>query len=81
MRSLVVWSVLGSLATAALCALVAPVMLLFGLDPSQIRIIMPDVGGGFGTKANYYVEQAVVAACALRFKHPVKSLAAPQAGT
>jgi hypothetical protein len=36
MRSLVVWSVLGSLATAALCALVAPVMLLLGLDPFTI---------------------------------------------
>ena len=46
--------------------------ILFGLDPSQIRIIMPDVGGGFGTKANYFVEQAVIAACALRFKRPVK---------
>ena len=46
--------------------------LLFGLDPSQIRIICPDVGGGFGTKANYYPEQAVIAAGALRFKHPIK---------
>ncbi len=46
--------------------------LLFGLDSSQIRIIMPDVGGGFGTKANYFVEQAVIAACALRFKRPIK---------
>ncbi len=46
--------------------------LLFGLDSSQIRIIMPDVGGGFGTKANYFVEQAVIAACTLRFKRPIK---------
>ncbi len=46
--------------------------LLFGLDPAQIRVINPDVGGGFGTKANYFVEEAVIAACALRFKRPVK---------
>ncbi|HUK60072.1 MAG TPA: xanthine dehydrogenase family protein molybdopterin-binding subunit [Stellaceae bacterium] len=46
--------------------------LLFGLDPAQVRVIMPDVGGGFGTKANYFVEQAVIAACAMRFKRPVK---------
>jgi carbon-monoxide dehydrogenase large subunit len=33
---------------------------------------MPDVGGGFGTKAQFFGEEAVVAACAMRFKRPVK---------
>jgi carbon-monoxide dehydrogenase large subunit len=46
--------------------------ILLRLDPSQVRVIMPDVGGGFGTKAQFFGEEAVVAACALRLKRPVK---------
>ena len=33
---------------------------------------MPDVGGGFGTKALFYPETAVVAWCALALERPVK---------
>jgi carbon-monoxide dehydrogenase large subunit len=45
---------------------------LLGLDPAQVRVIMPDVGGGFGTKALFFGEEAVIAACALRLQRPIK---------
>ena len=41
-------------------------------NPETIRVIAPDVGGGFGPKAIFYGEDAVVAAAALRLKRPVK---------
>ncbi|HZT50604.1 MAG TPA: xanthine dehydrogenase family protein molybdopterin-binding subunit [Stellaceae bacterium] len=41
-------------------------------DPESIRVIAPDVGGGFGPKAVFYAEDAVVAAAALRLGRPVK---------
>ena len=40
--------------------------------PDTIRVIAPDVGGGFGPKAIFYGEDAIVAAAALRLKRPVK---------
>ena len=39
---------------------------------SRIRVIVPEVGGGFGTKAQIYPEEFVTAALALRFRQPVK---------
>jgi carbon-monoxide dehydrogenase large subunit len=45
---------------------------LLGLDPELIRVITPDVGGGFGVKAHVYPEEIVVAALALRLGRPVK---------
>ena len=41
-------------------------------DPESIRVIAPDVGGGFGPKAIFYAEEAVVAQAALRLGRPVK---------
>ena len=41
-------------------------------NPETMRVIAPDVGGGFGPKAIFYGEDAVVAAAALRLKRPVK---------
>ena len=38
----------------------------------SIRSIAPDVGGGFGPKAVFYAEEAVIAACALKLGQPVK---------
>ena len=38
----------------------------------SIRCIAPDVGGGFGPKAIFYAEEAVIAACALKLGQPVK---------
>ena len=43
-----------------------------GRDPQSIRVIAPDVGGGFGPKAIFYAEEAVVAAAALHIRRPVK---------
>jgi carbon-monoxide dehydrogenase large subunit len=43
-----------------------------GLSPDEVRVIAPDVGGGFGPKAAIYPEEYVVAALALRLRRPVK---------
>jgi aerobic carbon-monoxide dehydrogenase large subunit len=42
------------------------------LDPSLVRVVTPDVGGGFGVKAHVYPEEIVIAALALRLGRPVK---------
>ena len=41
-------------------------------DPEKIRIIMNDVGGGFGPKAIFYPEEALVAIAAWNLNRPVK---------
>ena len=41
-------------------------------DPERLRVINPDVGGGFGPKGIFYVEEAVVAAVAVKLKRPLK---------
>jgi carbon-monoxide dehydrogenase large subunit len=38
----------------------------------SIRMIAPDVGGGFGPKAIFYPEEAVISAVALKLGRPVK---------
>jgi aerobic carbon-monoxide dehydrogenase large subunit len=38
----------------------------------SIRTIAPDVGGGFGPKAIYYAEEAVIPAAAMKVGRPVK---------
>lgn len=43
-----------------------------GLKESQLRIIAPAVGGGFGAKIEVYPEHFVVAALALRLGRPVR---------
>ena len=42
-----------------------------GMDPQHIRVIVPDVGGGFGPKGRLYTEDIAVAALALNLKRPV----------
>lgn len=37
-----------------------------GLMTDRVRVIVPDVGGGFGTKANVYAEEIIIAALALQ---------------
>src|SRR5262245_33395125 len=45
---------------------------LLGLEPDQLRIACPWVGGGFGPKAAVYVEYVVTAAAAQALGRPVK---------
>jgi len=43
-----------------------------GLAQHQVRVIVPEVGGGFGCKLNIYPEEALVAFAAMKTGHPVK---------
>ncbi|MGH7353727.1 MAG: xanthine dehydrogenase family protein molybdopterin-binding subunit [Candidatus Rokuibacteriota bacterium] len=43
-----------------------------GLPPNRIRVIAPDLGGGFGTKASGYAEDALVPIAAMVLRRPVK---------
>jgi aerobic carbon-monoxide dehydrogenase large subunit len=46
---------------------------LFDLPESKVRVVAPDVGGGFGTKIMmFYAEEVLVPLAALRLKRPVK---------
>ena len=45
---------------------------VLGLDEEKIRVIVPDVGGGFGVKLHYYPEDVLVAVAAMRLGRPVK---------
>jgi carbon-monoxide dehydrogenase large subunit len=42
------------------------------LDEDRVRVVCPDVGGGFGPKGVAYPEEAAIAGCALRLGAPVK---------
>ncbi len=43
-----------------------------GLEEEAVRVVAPDVGGGFGAKGGAYPEQIVVAALAHRLGRPVR---------
>jgi aerobic carbon-monoxide dehydrogenase large subunit len=45
---------------------------LLARELETIRVIAPDVGGGFGPKAIFYPEEAVIPAVALKIGRPVK---------
>jgi aerobic carbon-monoxide dehydrogenase large subunit len=47
-------------------------MRLLRLDENQIRVVAPDVGGGFGGKFVMYPEEVVLAAACLRMRRPIK---------
>ena len=47
---------------------------VLGLRESDIRVIAPDVGGGFGCKAELYPEEFLVAGLAIRLGRPVRYL-------
>ncbi|HUG08191.1 MAG TPA: xanthine dehydrogenase family protein molybdopterin-binding subunit [Acidimicrobiia bacterium] len=42
-----------------------------GLDPTAVRVVVPDVGGAFGMKGMLFPEYVVVAAAAMRLGRPV----------
>ena len=46
--------------------------LVFGIAESKIRVIAPDVGGGFGSKIQVYAEGPLAIALARRLGRPVK---------
>ncbi len=45
---------------------------VLGLDANLIRVVNPDMGGGFGVKFGCYPEDVVLAALARRMKTPLK---------
>jgi carbon-monoxide dehydrogenase large subunit len=45
---------------------------LFGIGPEKLRVVTPDVGGGFGPKAFVYREYPLVLEAARRLGRPVK---------
>jgi aerobic carbon-monoxide dehydrogenase large subunit len=46
----------------------------YGLDESQVRVVAPDVGGGFGAKIGSYPEELLLAWLARRVGRPVRWL-------
>jgi len=51
---------------------------MLGLDEGRVRVIAPDVGGGFGVKGGPYREEPLVAWLARRLKRPVKWISTRQ---
>ena len=45
------------------------------IDPKKLRVVTPDVGGGFGTKLFTYREYALVVLAAQQLKRPVRWIA------
>lgn len=45
---------------------------MLGLAEERIRVVVPDVGGGFGVKEEFYPEDLLVPFAALRLGRPVK---------
>ena len=66
-RQLTVWGT-----TQAPIPLRALLSRMLSLDPLQVRVIAPDVGGGFGPKMAFYSEDVLVAYAAVRLLKPVK---------
>jgi aerobic carbon-monoxide dehydrogenase large subunit len=45
---------------------------ILGMPENLLRVITPEVGGGFGSKLNVYAEEALVAFIAMKIGKPVK---------
>ncbi|PTE14983.1 xanthine dehydrogenase family protein molybdopterin-binding subunit [Pseudogemmobacter blasticus] len=45
---------------------------VLGIPESKLRVVAPDVGGGFGSKIYHYAEEAAVTFAAKQVKRPVK---------
>lgn len=48
------------------------VALMLGIAENKLRVITPEVGGGFGCKLNVYAEEALLSWIAMQHKNPVK---------
>ncbi|HUI94284.1 MAG TPA: xanthine dehydrogenase family protein molybdopterin-binding subunit [Xanthobacteraceae bacterium] len=66
-RDLVVWS-----STQAPYMVRRALAQFLGRDESRIRVIAPQVGGGFGPKAGVYAEEFAIAIAAQKLGRPVK---------
>ena len=47
------------------------VAMMLGLEENRMRVITPEVGGGFGSKLNVYAEEALMGFVAMRINKPV----------
>jgi aerobic carbon-monoxide dehydrogenase large subunit len=56
----------------------AEVARMLGLEESRVRVIAPDVGGGFGVKGGPYREEPLVAWLTRRLRRPVKWISTRQ---
>lgn len=45
---------------------------VLGIPEHKVRVVAPDVGGGFGSKIFHYAEEALVTWCSRQLKRPVK---------
>ncbi|HET9547810.1 MAG TPA: molybdopterin cofactor-binding domain-containing protein, partial [Desertimonas sp.] len=45
---------------------------IYGLDPAQVRVVVPDVGGGFGAKSRTYPEELALGWYARAVGRPVR---------
>jgi len=66
-RALVLWS-----STQAPYMVRRSLAQFIGRDEGRIRVIAPQVGGGFGPKAGVYPEEFAIALAAMKLKRPVK---------
>ena len=48
---------------------------ILGLDAASVRVIAPEVGGGFGAKGNTYGEDVIALTLARMLKRPVRWVA------
>src|SRR3954465_4149695 len=48
------------------------IMKLLGVDENRIRVVTPDVGGGFGAKFIFYPEEVAISAASLLLQRPGK---------
>jgi carbon-monoxide dehydrogenase large subunit len=48
------------------------VAIMLGMPENKLRLITPEVGGGFGSKLNVYAEEAVLGWAAMQLGRPVK---------
>ncbi len=48
------------------------VAMMLGLEENRLRLVAPEVGGGFGSKLNVYAEEALMGFVAMKIGHAVK---------
>jgi carbon-monoxide dehydrogenase large subunit len=46
--------------------------IVLGVPENKLRVVAPEVGGGFGAKLNVYAEEAIISWIAMQLERPVK---------